>query len=106
MMEPRSSAVYARILGPIFEQRKEIPLSALEGSFMGFSDLQAQVAYAESLAAVEYLRDRFGMNDVLEMLRAIGSGSSTEDALHHSTGMDYSTLESKVGTYLTGSAVR
>ena len=106
MMEPRSSAAYARILGPVFEHHKEISLSALEGSFMGFSDLQAQVAYAESLAAAEYLRDRFGMNDVLEMLRAIGSGSSTEDALHHSTGMDYSTLESKVGGYLAAAAAQ
>jgi len=103
MTEPRTSAPYARILGPLFEQHKQIPLSVLEGSFTRFSDIQAQVAYAESLSAVEYLRERFGMNDVLEILRSIGSGSSPEDALHHGTGMDYPTLESKIGAYLAGS---
>lgn len=101
--EPRTSTPYARVLGPLFEQHKQIPLSVLEGSFTRFSDIQAQVAYAESLSAVEYLSDRFGMNEVLEILRGIGSGSSPEDALHHGTGMDYPMLESKIGAYLAAS---
>src|SRR5204863_9085478 len=57
MMEPRSSSMFAQRLAPLFQARKEIPFPMLEHSFTGFSDLQAQVAYAESLSAVEYFRD-------------------------------------------------
>ena len=100
LMEPRNSGMYARVLGSLFQEKKVIPLSALEGSFTRFSDVQAEVAYAESLSAAEYLRDRFGMGEIVRMLQLLGSGSTAEDALHHSTGLDYSGLERKVGEHL------
>ena len=100
MMEPRNSGMYARALGSLFQEKKVIPLSALEGSFTRFSDMQAAVAYAESLSAAEYLRDRFGMGEIVRMMKSIGSGSTPEDALHHSTGLDYSMLERKIGEHL------
>ena len=67
---------------------------------MRFSGMQAQVAYAESLSAVEYLRERYGMGEVVRMLRNIGSGTEPETALRQSTGMDYSTLAQRVGENL------
>jgi tetratricopeptide (TPR) repeat protein len=105
LMEPRSSSAYARGLAPLFHQRKEIPFSVLEGSFTRFGDLQAQVAYAESLSAVEYLRDRYGMGELLRMLRNIGNGVEPELALRQSTGMDYSGLQQRIGEYLTKAGV-
>jgi len=100
LMEPRTSTSYASRLSALFQERKAIPFSALEGSYTRFSDRQAQVAYAESLSGVEYLRDRYGMGEVLRMLRNIGSGAEPEIALRQSTGMDYSVFAQRVGEYL------
>ncbi len=72
----------------------------LEHPFIRFSDVEAQVAYAESLSAVDYLRERYGMGEVLRMLRNIGSGVEPELALRQSTGMDYSAFAQRVGEYL------
>jgi tetratricopeptide (TPR) repeat protein len=100
LMEPRTAAMYAPQLGPLFLDRKAIPFSVLERPFMHFSDLQAEVAYAESLAAVEYLRDRYGLGDVVRMLESIGSGVQPERALTNSTGMDYSVLQQRIGQHM------
>ena len=75
LMEPRSSSMYANELGPLFLERKAIPFSVLEHPFTRFSALQAQVAYAESLAAVEYLRGRYGMGEIVRMLESIARRS-------------------------------
>jgi Tfp pilus assembly protein PilF len=104
LMEPRSSSSYAPQLAQLFKQRREIPFPVLERSFTRFSDLQASVAYAESLSAVEYLRDRYGMGEVLRMLQNIGSGAGAEEALQRSTGLDYSVLEKRLAEYLAGAA--
>ncbi len=100
LMEPRSSSMYAQQLAQLFQQHKAIPLAALEHSFAGFSSVQAEVAYAESLSAVEYLRDRYGMGEILRMLQNIGSGTGAEEALRHSTGLDYSVLQQRIGEHL------
>jgi tetratricopeptide (TPR) repeat protein len=104
MMEPSISSTFAQPLAALFRQRKEIPFSVLEHPFIRFSDAQAQVAYAESLSGVEYLRERYGMGEVLRMLRNIGSGVEPELALRQSTGMDYSALERRIGEYLAKSS--
>jgi tetratricopeptide (TPR) repeat protein len=101
LMEPRSISMYAQQLGPLFRERKAIPLSVLEHSFTRFSDFQAQIAYAESLAAVEYLRGRYGIGEIVRMLESIGSGVEPETALRNSTGMDYSVLQERIGQHLT-----
>jgi hypothetical protein len=100
LIEPRSSRIYAQPLAQLFEQRKETPFTVLERSFAGFSSVEAEVAYAESLSAVEYLRDRYGMGEVLRMLQNVGSGAGTEEALRHSTGLDYSLLQQRIGEHL------
>lgn len=97
MMEPRSASMYARELGPMFLNRKAIPFSVLQYSFTRFSPLQAEIAYAESLSASEYLRQRYGMTEIVRMLQSIGSGIEPEAALTNSTGMDYSTLSQRIG---------
>ena len=100
LMEPRSAGMYASRLGPVMADRKAIPLEALEHSFTRFSALQAEVAYAESLAAADYLRDRYGMNEIVRMLESIGSGVPAETALRNSTGMDYDVLQQRIGEHL------
>jgi len=100
LMEPRSAGMYASRLGPLMADRKAIPLEVLEYSFTRFSTLQAEVAYAESLAAADYLRGRYGMNEVVRMLESIGTGVPAETALKNSTGMDYDVLQQRIGEHL------
>jgi Tfp pilus assembly protein PilF len=97
LMEPRSAGMYARELGPLFLERKAIPFAALHYSFTRFSAAQAEIAYAESLSATEYLRDRYGMFEITRMLQSIGSGVEPETALTNSTGMDYDALAQRIG---------
>ena len=72
----------------------------LEGSFMRFINLEAVVAYDESLAAVEYINETYGMSDVERILERIGQGSSAEAALRTTIHSDYGQLESDVGRFL------
>ena len=97
LLEPRSASMYAHQLGPLFLDRKAIPFSVLQYSFTRFSAVQAEIAYAESLAATEYLRDRYGMFEITRMLQSVASGVEPETALTNSTGMDYATLAQRIG---------
>ena len=79
---------------------QQIPFTALERPFNGLSEIQASVAYAESLSALEYLRSRYGMDDVLRILRRVGSGEAPEGALRAVTRSDYADLERGLTAYL------
>jgi hypothetical protein len=72
----------------------------LEGSFMRFSGTGAYVAYAESLAAVSYINDSYGMGDIQRILQRLSEGSSTEAALRATIHSDYGQLESDLAKYL------
>ena len=100
LMEARSSSPYAGVLAGLFEQHKQIPFAALERPFNGLSEIQASMAYAESLSALEYLRSRYGMDDVLRILRRVGSGEAPEGALRAVTRSDYADLERGLTAYL------
>ena len=88
MVEPQSSARYRRGLAALFKQGNAAPLSALEGSFMGLSDQRAAIAYAESLAVTEYIRDTYGVSALTSTLQRLSEGKNINDALRsaiHST---------------------
>jgi hypothetical protein len=99
-VEPKQVA-HGRLLAELFRTQREIPLNALEGSFMQFSGAQATVAYEESLATVQYISETYGMSDVQRILERLGQGSSTEAALRATIHSDYGQLEAEVGKYLT-----
>ena len=99
-VEPKSSAGHGRALAQVFASGSEIPLNALEASFNRFPTQQAVVAYAESLAAVEYIRDTYGMSDVVRILERIGQGSSTEAALRATIHSGYASLQEEIAVYL------
>src|SRR5271170_1058744 len=98
--EPKSLGSDGRQLGQLFKTQRNIPLNALEGSFMRFSGGEAYVAYAESLAAVSYINDSYGMGDIHRILQRLSEGSSTEAALRATIHSDYGQLESEIGKYL------
>jgi len=68
---------------------------------MRFSTAEAVLAYDESLAAVQYIVDAYGMSDLQRILELLGQGSSTEAALRTVLHSDYGQLEIEVGKYLS-----
>lgn len=99
-LEPKSLGGTGHQLAILFKSQQNIPLNVLEGSFLQLSGSQAYLAYAESLAAVSYINDTYGMSDVQRILQRISQGSSTEAALRETIHSDYGQLESDLAKYL------
>jgi len=68
-----TSAIGPR-LAALYTSGRQVPLNQLEGEFQGYSSAEASVAYAESLAAVEYIRATYGMGDLARLLRRLEKG--------------------------------
>ncbi len=99
-VEPKSLSSNGRRLAELYQTEHEIPFNAMEGSFMRFSGMEAALAYDESLAAVQYINDTYGMSDLQRILERLGQGSSTEAALRATIHSDYRQLDEEVGKYL------
>ena len=100
LLEPRSLGNDGHHLAQLFKAQRYIPFNVLEASFMRLSGGQASLAYAESLAAVSYINDAYGMGDIQRLLQRIGEGSSTEAALRATIHSDYGQFESEIARYL------
>jgi tetratricopeptide (TPR) repeat protein len=68
-------------------------LAALEGSFMGLGNAQAQNAYLFSLSSVRYMVDSFGMYRVKTVLEELGKGADTGKALSSGIMISYDEFE-------------
>jgi tetratricopeptide (TPR) repeat protein len=101
LLEPKSLGSEGHQLAQLFKAQRNIPLNVLEGSFLRFSGSEAYVAYAESLAAVSYINDAYGMGDIQRILQLLSQGSSTEAALRATIHSDYGQLEGELGKYLS-----
>jgi hypothetical protein len=99
-VEPRSLSSVGQRLAQLFQDGREIPFYALEGSFSRFSGAEASLAYAESLAAVSYIQETYGLSEVRQIVERIGEGSSTEQALRGTVHSDYARLQTEVGDFL------
>ncbi len=99
-LEPKSLGGNGHQLALLFKAQQNIPLNALEGSFQNFSGAQAYLAYAESLAAVSYINDSYGMSDIQRILKRLSQGNSTEAALRATIHSDYGQFESDLAKYL------
>ncbi len=100
-LEPKSLGGNGHQLALLFKNQQNIPLNMLEGSFLQFSGVQAYLAYAESLAAVTYITESYGMSDIQRILQRLSEGNSTEAALRATIHSDYGQLESDLAKYLT-----
>jgi len=101
LLEPRSLNGEGHQIAVLFKTQQYIPLNVLEGSFLRFSGTQAYIAYGESLAAVSYINDAYGIGDLQRILQLLSQGSSAEAALRATIHSDYGQLEAEVGKYLT-----
>jgi tetratricopeptide (TPR) repeat protein len=99
-VEPRSLGSVGYRLEQVYAAQRQMPLSALEGSWLSFSSGEASLAYYEGLAGVLYIRDTYGMSDVQRILQRIGDGSSTEAAMRMTIHGGYADLEEGITGYL------
>ncbi len=99
-LEPKTLGSDGHQLAILYKSQNYIPLNILEGSFMNFSGPQAYLAYAESLAAVTYISDTYGMSDIQRILQSLSQGSSTEAAMRATIHSDYGSFESDLARYL------
>ncbi|HET7872650.1 MAG TPA: peptidase MA family metallohydrolase [Terriglobales bacterium] len=95
-----STTAFGPRLAALYSAGHQIPLNQLEGNFESYSSGEASVAYAEALAAVEYIRRTYGMADVARLLQRLGEGQSIESALRSTIHGGYAELESAMTEYL------
>ena len=97
--EPKSLDALTASLGSQATSTEFVPLSRLEGSFQDMTSEQAQRAYFESLAAVEYIRSAYGMDGLRRLLVHLAGGEQPEAALHVVTGGWYDDLNRETSAY-------
>jgi tetratricopeptide (TPR) repeat protein len=87
-------------LSTLYSTGHQVPLNMLEGNFDGLDRAEALVAYAESLAMVEYIRNTYGLGDLARILQRLGEGQSIEAALRSTIHGGYKELDSELAAYL------
>jgi tetratricopeptide (TPR) repeat protein len=97
--EGSTTAALGSQLALALTARKIPDYASLEGSLVNLPPDQAVLVYAKSLAALEYLRDTFGMGEVRRMLRQMTS-SDFRTILQEEMRMSYTTFEEDATNYV------
>jgi tetratricopeptide (TPR) repeat protein len=95
-----SSSEYAAPLSRIFSAKRAIPMEQLEGSFTRFDSRTALVAYAQSVAAVEMIRERHGPHTIPGLLTALRDGRPMAEALRGALRLSYADLDEQLAEYV------
>jgi tetratricopeptide (TPR) repeat protein len=82
LQEGRSAANDRKVLTHLKQENQLIPLENLRGSFAGLPPGMADLAYTESLSAVEYLITRFGRPAVRSLLDLMAQNYNFENAFN------------------------
>jgi tetratricopeptide (TPR) repeat protein len=99
-MEGRRTGDAARPLIAAYEQQKYPPLKLLEGSWAEFTSPAAGIAYAWSLASVEFIIATSGMWGIERLLDNLAAGSPVEPALGAALQTGYADIERGTAEYL------
>ena len=78
--------------GPIY--------SALEAPFMNLPQDQVALAYGKSLAALEYVRETFGMGEIRRLLKALPSNPDLNSLFQDELRLSYPAFEQEVANYI------
>ena len=73
---------------------------ALEGPFVNLPQDQVALAYAKSLAALEYLQTNFDMGEICKILKAMASQPDFSVILQDELHLSYPAFEQEVANYL------
>jgi tetratricopeptide (TPR) repeat protein len=99
--EPQSIARDGKRLASLYSSGHNIPLNQLETSFTRFSEAEAAVAYAQSLASAEYIREVYGISSLSLMLKRLAEGQSNETALRSAVHSGYAEFDRELSLWLT-----
>ncbi len=102
----RGSSAYARSLSRVFGASRQLPMQALEGGFTRFNSATATVAYGQSVAAVEMIREKYGEHQIPELLKVLRDGQTLEAALRTVLRLTYEDLNAEVAEYVNKLYVR
>jgi hypothetical protein len=91
---------YGAELAMRYSAARNVPLMLLEGSFGRLGPAQATLAYAESLAAVEMIREQYGDYQLPALLKALRNGQNIAAALRAVLRVDYRDFEEELSRYL------
>ena len=80
LFEGESSVSLRKMLAQLRQADRLIPLSKLEKSFASFPESEAEVAYAESLSAVDYLARTQGKASIRDILTFMAQNDTFENA--------------------------
>lgn len=81
-------------------QKQLVPLLSLEAPFRSLSELDATMAYAESLSAVTHIVRKRGEAGIVRLLSALADGLPSEEALPVSLALSYPELQKGWEDYL------
>ena len=91
-----SGSVLARALA----NGQTLPFDDLESSFLELPKDQVGMAYVKSLAALQYLRDTFGMVEIRRLLKMMATSPDFDSLLQKELRMTYSALDQNVAAYV------
>ena len=95
-----ASAKGNRRLAELWIEGQLLPWPSLHRSFTHLGPGLASLAYAQSLAATEFLVSRYGMHVLERLLDRLAEGQPIEAALNSVYRMDYAALDRAVGNWL------
>jgi tetratricopeptide (TPR) repeat protein len=72
----------------------------LETSFMKLAPEQVGPAYAKSLAALEFIRETYGMAEIRLLLKAMSSNPDFSSLIERDLRLDYSSFETEVSSFV------
>jgi tetratricopeptide (TPR) repeat protein len=98
--EGNTISTFGNRLATLYGSGHQVPLNMLESNFETMDRSEALVAYAESLAAVEYIRATYGISDLARILGRLGEGESIEAALRSTIHSGYKELDDEITSYL------
>ncbi|HEY6969920.1 MAG TPA: tetratricopeptide repeat protein [Candidatus Angelobacter sp.] len=98
--EPKSISAVGKRLAALYASGNQIPLNQLEHSFQSYGAAEAAVAYAESLAATEFIQSNYGISDLARILQRLGEGEPIESALRNTVHSGYAQFEVDLAEYL------
>lgn len=81
------------IMKEFYKRNAVVPLEFLEGSFLRLNKNQADLVYLESLSAVSYMVERYGLYSVKELLIELSKGNSIDDSFRSALYIPYKEFE-------------
>lgn len=98
--EGSTTVTSGTLLARALSNGQTVPFSNLESSFLELPQDKVGMAYAKSLAALQFLRDTYGMPEVRRLLKLMAGNPDFGALLQDELRLTYPTLEQDVATYV------